>query len=70
MKQTSHKHSKRATLDLWPDVGQHLGIGRNAAYEAAKKGQIPGAFKIGGRWLVSKVALERFLDGERAEVRA
>ena len=60
------KEPERATYNLWPDVGRRLGIGRNAVYDAANKGQIPGAFKIGGRWLVSKAALQRLLNGQEA----
>jgi len=58
---TDASEPTRATLDLWPDTGKILGLGRNATYAAAEKGQIPGAMKIGGRWLVSKQALERAL---------
>jgi excisionase family DNA binding protein len=39
-----------------------LGIGRNNAYEAAKRGEIP-TIKIGGRILVPRAALERMLEG-------
>ena len=38
-----------------------LGIGRTAAYEAARTGQIP-VIKIGKRLLVPKTALDRMLD--------
>ncbi len=37
-----------------------MGVGRNAAYEAIKRGEIP-ALRIGGRILVPRVALERLL---------
>ncbi len=43
-----------------PQAGQLLGIGRNAAYEAARKGEIP-TIRIGGRVLVPRAALERLL---------
>lgn len=39
-----------------------LGIGRSAAYEAARTGQIP-TLRIGRRILVPVRALERLLEG-------
>jgi excisionase family DNA binding protein len=47
------------------EAAQMLGIGRNAAYEAAKKGQIP-TIRIGHRLLVPAAALERMLSGNAA----
>lgn len=44
-----------------PEAAKILGVGRSAAYEAARQGQIP-IVKIGKRKLVPKVALERLLD--------
>ena len=49
-------------MNLWPDAGQQLGLSKNATFEAAHRGEIPGAFRIGKRWLVSRSALERFLE--------
>jgi excisionase family DNA binding protein len=40
-----------------------LGISRNYAFELAAKGELPGARKLGNRWLVSRRALEAFIDG-------
>jgi hypothetical protein len=53
----------RKTIDLWPEAGTILGLGRNATYAAAASGQIPGAVKIGGRWIVLRSVLDRFLSG-------
>ena len=39
-----------------------IGIGRNAAYEAARRGDIP-TIRIGKRLLVPKMSLERLLEG-------
>ena len=44
-----------------PEAGRVLGIGRSAAYEAARTGQIP-TIRIGKRILVPRAALERLLD--------
>jgi excisionase family DNA binding protein len=42
------------------EVGRLLGIGRNQAYEAAKRGDFP-TIKIGKRLLVPRAALDRML---------
>jgi excisionase family DNA binding protein len=57
MSETSEKD--RLTLDV-PEAGKLLGLGRNASYEAAAKGEIP-TIRIGKRILVPKAAFERFL---------
>ena len=44
-----------------PEAGRLLGIGRNAAYEAARRGEIP-TIRIGKLLLVPMVALERKLE--------
>ena len=52
---------KPATLTV-PQAAKKLGIGRSAAYEAARTGQIP-TLRIGRRILVPVRALERLLEG-------
>lgn len=44
-----------------PEAGKRLRIGRNQAYAAAKRGEIP-TIKIGRRLVVPKSAFERFLE--------
>lgn len=44
-----------------PEAAKILGIGRTAAYDAARTGQIP-VIKIGKRLLVPKTALDRMLS--------
>jgi excisionase family DNA binding protein len=46
-----------------PEAAALLGIGRNAAYEAVRNGEIP-AIRIGKRWLVPVPALERLLQAQ------
>ena len=43
------------------EAAKILGIGRNAAYEAARRGEIP-TIRIGGRILVPKAALDNMLE--------
>jgi excisionase family DNA binding protein len=45
------------------DAAKRLKIGRNQAYEAAARGEIP-VIRIGRRWLVPTAALDRLLAGE------
>ena len=47
------------------EAAQLLGIGRNHAYEAAKRGDIP-SIKIGKRIVVPKAALDRMLSADRS----
>ena len=46
------------------EVATLLGIGRNAAYEGARRGAFP-TIKIGKRLLVPKAALDRLLENGR-----
>jgi len=43
-----------------PEAGQLLGLGRNAAYEAAKRGDIP-TLEFGRRKMVPKIPFHRLL---------
>jgi len=47
-----------------PEAGQrYFGLGRNASYAAATRGDLP-TIKVGGRIFVSIPALERMLNCE------
>ena len=46
------------------EAGRMLGIGRNSAYEAVRRGEIP-VIKIGKLLRVPVVALERMLEQAR-----
>jgi predicted DNA-binding transcriptional regulator AlpA len=54
----------RATIDV-PEAGKILGISRNAAYDAARRGEIP-TIKIGDRLLVPIEQFNRMLSGKAA----
>jgi excisionase family DNA binding protein len=45
------------------DAAKRLNIGRNQAYEAARRGELP-VIKIGRRWLIPTRALDSLLAGE------
>ena len=40
------------------------GIGRALAYNLAKRGELPGVRRLGGKYVVVREQVERFLDGE------
>ena len=44
------------------EAARLLGIGRGTAYELARQGKLPGALRLGRRIVVSRQALERFLE--------
>jgi excisionase family DNA binding protein len=50
---------ERKTITV-TEAGAQLGLGRNSAYEAAKRGEIP-TVKIGRRLLVPRDAVDRLL---------
>lgn len=54
--------TEKLTLTV-DEAARCLGIGRNSAYEAIARGEIP-AVKIGKRLLIPKVALEKMLSGD------
>jgi len=53
--------NKKLTFTV-DETAKMLGIGRNSAYEAIARGEIP-IIKVGKRLLVPKAALEKLLDG-------
>ena len=55
------REASRMTYTI-PEAGRILGIGRNSAYEAARRGEIP-VIRIGGRIVVPVAALEHMLGG-------
>ena len=44
------------------EAAQALGIGRQLAYELARRGELPGVRRIGRRLLVSKALLLAYLE--------
>jgi excisionase family DNA binding protein len=67
MAKLSHAGGKKQPTPATTTVAEaakRLGIGRNQAYGAAHRGEIP-VIKIGTRLLVPTAALDRLLNGER-----
>jgi len=54
----------RLTYDV-PEAGKLAGLGKNASYDAARRGEIP-TIKLGGRLLVPKKKWDAILAGEAA----
>ena len=46
------------------EAANMLGIGRQTAYDLVAQGKLPGALRLGRRIVVSKKALERFLEAD------
>lgn len=55
----------KLTVPLWPTAGRALGLGRNATYEAAERGEIP-TVKVGRKRPVPTAPLRRLLGIEAA----
>lgn len=49
-------------------VAQELGMTRNFIYKQARTGKMPGWIRIGDRWFLSRVNLEKFINGESQKV--
>ena len=44
-----------------------LGIGRQTAYDLAARGGLPGALRLGRRWVISRKALDAWLEGKAGD---
>src|SRR5579863_8732715 len=51
----------RATLSI-SEAAWELGVCTETLYRQAKRGELPGAFKFGRRWIVSREPFERWLE--------
>ena len=67
MTETKAEHPKAMNIERLTitvaEAGTVIGLGRNAAYEAARRGDIP-TIRIGRRILVPIARLKKLLDGE------
>jgi hypothetical protein len=60
----------RPTIPLWPTAGRALGLSRSSTYAAAKRAELPGLLKIGGRYVVATAAFRRALGLDDGPPRA
>ena len=58
------KNPKESAVYNIDTVAKRLSLGINAAYAAARAGQIPGAMRIGGRVIVVKRIFDRAMGVE------
>jgi hypothetical protein len=56
-----------AVIDIWPDTAKVLRMGRDAAYRAAKAGQIP-TLRLGRRLMVPTGRLADMLGTDLAHI--
>jgi excisionase family DNA binding protein len=54
----------RATIRLWPECAELIGVSKNTIYKLAADGTLPGVLTLGRKKLVAVPALLRWL-GER-----
>lgn len=52
---------EQPTVDVWPTAGRALGLGKNAAYAAVARGEIP-TIRCGRLIRVPTAALRRMLE--------
>lgn len=52
---------QRLTMTI-SECADALGCSERYLYELAKAGRLPGALRLGTRWLIRRDALERWLD--------
>lgn len=60
VRQTDRKPVEQLVYTV-PQAGAMLGLSRNGAYEAARRGDIP-TIRIGARLIVPKIAFHRLLE--------
>jgi hypothetical protein len=63
--QKGSERESRLTYSV-PEFGKAIGVSRNTAYGAVRRGQVP-VIHIAGRILIPRIAVERMLDAARSE---
>lgn len=64
---TAVPNEKPATITV-EAAARRLGIGRQLAYSLAREGKLPGALRLGRRFVVSTALLDAFLTDGRADL--
>jgi excisionase family DNA binding protein len=62
-------NTESATMKVW-EAAEMLGIGKQTAYNLATQGELPGALRLGRRWVVSRKALELWLECKAVDTAA
>jgi excisionase family DNA binding protein len=62
MERTMAVKTESATVKIG-EAAAILGIGKQTAYNLANSGQLPGAIRLGKRWVVSRQSLDDLLAG-------
>jgi hypothetical protein len=57
-------HDESRALIEFIHVCVLLDIARNLGYAMARRGEIPGAIRVGDKWKVRRAELKKFLYGE------
>ena len=57
----------QVSVALWPTAAKALSLGRNAAYEAVRRGDIPSV-RIGRRYVIPTASLRKMLGIVEKEV--
>jgi hypothetical protein len=63
MDEEIRKVRTQLTVPVWPTTGRVLGLGKNATYDAVKRGDIP-TIRIGSRIVVPTAPLKKLLGLE------
>ena len=57
------QRTEPATMSV-RSAAKMLGIGKGLAYDLARRGELPGALRLGGRIIVSRRILVAYLEGK------
>ena len=57
-------HDESRVLIEFPHVCVLLDVARNLGYAMARRGEMPGAIRVGEKWKVRRIELKTFLYGE------
>ena len=55
-----------ATMTI-EEAARLLGVGRQTAYDLANRGELPGALRLGRRWVISRKAVDAWLNANAGD---
>ena len=59
--QASYNAEAPAIIFTVADLSEYLDIGKNKAYDMLRKNIIPGGFRLGNTWRISKLAVDQYI---------